>query len=94
MEEKSFIGKYLHFLYTKFFLRFSGQIRDPYIIRVDDIYPDPETHELNVSFHVAMAVANTAIASGLAQINSSQSIERIIRNKMWTPEYLPYRAML
>lgn len=53
MEKLSFIGKVLRFIYTRFFLRFSGQIRDPYLIRIDKIYPDNETNELSVSFHIA-----------------------------------------
>lgn len=53
MERLSWIGKIFRFIYTNFFLRFSGQIRDPYLIRVDKIDTDIETNELMVSFHVA-----------------------------------------
>lgn len=53
MEKWGVIGKSLHFLYTKIFLRFSGQIRDPYLIRVDSVYHDRKTNELTVSFHIA-----------------------------------------
>lgn len=53
MEKWGFIGKSLRFLYTKIFLRFSGQIRDPYLIRIDSVYPDIKTNELTVSFHIA-----------------------------------------
>lgn len=53
MEKWGLIGKVLRFIYTKLFLRFSGQIRDPYLIRVDKIDTDIETNELTVSFHIA-----------------------------------------
>ena len=53
MENLGFIGKCLRFIYIKIFLRFSGEIRDPYLIKVDKIYTRTETNELNVSFHIA-----------------------------------------
>ena len=53
MEKMGFFSNFLRFIYTQFFLRFSGQIRDPYLIRIDNIFPDTETNELNVSFHIA-----------------------------------------
>ena len=53
MQKMNFIGKFLRFIHTRIFLRFSGQIRDPYLIRVDNIATDPETNELMVSFHIA-----------------------------------------
>lgn len=53
MDKMGFIGKFLRFIYTQIFLRFSGQIRDPYLIRIDNIYPNNETNELSVTFHVA-----------------------------------------
>lgn len=53
MENDGLVGKFLRLIHTKIFLRFSGQIRDPYIIRVDNIYTDAETNELMVSFHIA-----------------------------------------
>lgn len=52
--EKGNIGvKFLHFVYKQFFLRFSGQIRNPYLIRIDNIFTDPQSQELSVSFHIA-----------------------------------------
>lgn len=53
MDKIGYIGNFLRFIYTQIFLRFSGQIRDPYLIRIDNIYSDPKTNELNVSFHIA-----------------------------------------
>jgi len=45
--------KLLHFAYKQTILRFSGQIRDPYIIRVDNIFTTQDTNELSVSYHIA-----------------------------------------
>jgi malate dehydrogenase (oxaloacetate-decarboxylating) len=46
-----------------------------------------------VSRNVALATAKEAIASGIAQIPTSASIEEIIHNMMWIPEYLPYKKI-
>ncbi len=53
MDKWGVIGKLAHFLYTQTVVRFSGQIRNPYLIKVDSIYPDVATNELSVSFHIA-----------------------------------------
>lgn len=53
MEKLSSIGKLFRFIYTQIFLRFSNQIRNPYLIKVDKIYTDPETSQLSIAFHVA-----------------------------------------
>lgn len=53
MQQMSITSRFLSFIYKQFFLRFSGQIRDPYLLRVDNIYTDSFTNELSVSFHVA-----------------------------------------
>lgn len=53
MKELSFIGKFFHFIYQQIFLRFSGQIRDPYLIRIDKIFTDPNCNQLLISFHIA-----------------------------------------
>lgn len=45
----------------------------------------------DVSYQVAVATAKEAIASGLAQIKTKEPIEKIIRDLMWIPEYLPYK---
>lgn len=47
------VGKFLRFIYTQTVVRFSGQIRNPYLIKIDSIYPDAATNELCVSFHIA-----------------------------------------
>lgn len=53
MKKDNFLIKLFTFIYKQFFLRFSGQIRDPYLVRIDGIFLDEETNELSVSYHVA-----------------------------------------
>jgi|GEM_PF-1434342 len=53
MEKMGFISKFFRLIYKNIFLRFSRQIRDPYLIKVDNIYPDTLSNELKVSFHIA-----------------------------------------
>lgn len=53
MERSGFGYKFLRFIYTQLILRFSCQIRDPYLIRIDKVEPDPCTGELLISYHVA-----------------------------------------
>lgn len=53
MEQLNVKSSFLSLIYKQIFLRFSGQIRDPYLIRIDNIFTDPVTNELSVSFHVA-----------------------------------------
>ncbi|HAU0512758.1 TPA: hypothetical protein JBG15_04350 [Legionella pneumophila] len=53
MERLSSIGKLFRFIYKQIFLRFSNQIRNPYLIKVDKIYTDSETNELSIAFHIA-----------------------------------------
>jgi malate dehydrogenase (oxaloacetate-decarboxylating) len=42
-----------------------------------------------ISFHVALAVAKTAVKEGHSDCPENE-IEQRIRQKMWTPDYLPY----
>lgn len=52
--EKLGVGSiFVRFIYKQVFLRFSGQIRDPYLIRIDNIFTNSNTNELSVSFHIA-----------------------------------------
>lgn len=48
-----FLIKFFRLIYTQIFLRFSCQIRDPYLIRIDNIFVNNETNELCLSFHIA-----------------------------------------
>lgn len=52
----------------------------------------PPLHTIReVSYQVAFAVAKEAVHAGLAKEMNDQEIETAIRNKMWFPDYLPYR---
>lgn len=53
MEKWSLGIKFLRSVYQQVFLRFSGQVREPYLIRINNIFTDPATNELSVSFHIA-----------------------------------------
>ncbi|MDR3492643.1 MAG: NAD-dependent malic enzyme [Gammaproteobacteria bacterium] len=44
-----------------------------------------------VSFKVACAVAQEAIAAGLGKLPDGVTLEQQILNKMWEPNYLPYK---
>jgi malate dehydrogenase (oxaloacetate-decarboxylating) len=44
-----------------------------------------------VSFQVALAVATEAIAAGYSNYLPHTDLEEHIRNKMWTPAYLPFK---
>lgn len=71
MEKLGFIGKFLRFIYTQVFLRFSKQIRDPYLIRVDNIYTDTVTNELKISFHIANK-----------RVNQKMTVARFVKTDM------------
>lgn len=53
MENLSQRNKFLRFIYQNIFLRFNGQIRDPYLIRIDKIFTHPHSNELHIAFHIA-----------------------------------------
>lgn len=46
-----------------------------------------------VSFQVALAVAKEAISAGLAHFPAHTDLALHLRNKMWTPHYLPYKKI-
>jgi malate dehydrogenase (oxaloacetate-decarboxylating) len=46
-----------------------------------------------ISFQVALATAKEAIHLGLADPCSPAELEKKIRQKMWTPAYIPYRKV-
>ena len=50
---ESWRNKILRFIYQHLFLIFTAQIREPYIIRVDHIFPNASTNELYITFHIA-----------------------------------------
>ena len=45
-----------------------------------------------VSYRVALAVGSEAIRAGLASI-SLDSLERVVANKMWKPQYVPLKSI-
>ncbi len=53
----------------------------------------PLTEIRQVSFKVAYAVAQEAISAGLGKLPTGITLEQHIRNKMWEPEYLPYKKV-
>lgn len=53
MDKWSNGNRLLRFVYQHLILRFTKQIREPYLIRIDNIYPDPDSNELSVAFHIA-----------------------------------------
>ncbi len=44
----------------------------------------------SVAKHIAVAVAKTAVKTGLAQCNQDADLEQLIENIFWEPEYLPF----
>jgi len=46
-----------------------------------------------ISFHVAIAVAEQAVAEGLAPPLTQEDIAAAVRGKMWEPVYAPYRRL-
>jgi malate dehydrogenase (oxaloacetate-decarboxylating) len=51
----------------------------------------PLTEIREVSLRVAVAVAKEAITNNIANVADITDLETYIRNRMWTPEYLPYK---
>lgn len=45
----------------------------------------------NVSFQIALAVAQEAIAENLAQFDSSKDLSEHIKHLIWFPDYVPYK---
>jgi len=55
-------NRLLHFVYQQLILRFTKQIREPYLIRIDNIYLDQENNELSVAFHIANKRVNQVMS--------------------------------
>lgn len=53
MEKWSQGNKFLRFIYQHVVVRFVGQVREPYLIRIDNIFTAPDSNELSVAFHIA-----------------------------------------
>lgn len=52
MKQWTLGSRFLRIVYQQIFLRFLGQIREPYLIRIDNIFTNA-SNELWVSFHIA-----------------------------------------
>lgn len=46
-----------------------------------------------VAKHIAVAVARTAIETGLAQCNQDKDLNKLVQELCWEPRYLPYRRI-
>lgn len=46
-----------------------------------------------VAKHIAVAVAKTAIESGLAQCNQEEDLHQLIQARFWEPRYLPFKRI-
>lgn len=71
MENWSQRNKFLRFIYQHVFLRFTGQIREPYLIRIDNIFTHPDTNELFVAFHIANK-----------RVNQNMSVAEFVKTDM------------
>ncbi len=45
----------------------------------------------NISFKVALAVAKEAVAADLSPFKNPADVEKLVRDKVWEPCYLPYK---
>lgn len=63
--------------------------------RTDDMLPllPPLTDAQSIAKKIAIAVAKTAIAQGLAQKNQDVDLEACIDALYWEPHYLPYKKI-
>ncbi len=48
----------------------------------------------HISLQVATAVAEQAVSEGLAEPGNEENVAAAIREKMWEPDYAPYRRLL
>lgn len=46
-----------------------------------------------VAKHIAVTVARTAIAEGLAEKNQKADLEKLIQDRYWEPRYLPFKKV-
>ena len=65
------INKFLRFIYQHVVVRFVGQVREPYLIRIDNIFTDPNSNELSVAFHVANK-----------RVNQEMSVAEFVKSDM------------
>lgn len=71
MESWSQGNKFLRFIYQHMILRFTGEVREPYLIRIDNVFTHPESNELSVSFHIANK-----------RVNQEMSVAEFVKTNM------------
>ncbi|MFT4059520.1 MAG: hypothetical protein QM652_08235 [Legionella sp.] len=71
MENWSQSNKFLRFIYQHVILRFIGEVREPYLIRIDNLFTHPESNELSVAFHIANK-----------RINQEMSVAEFVKTDM------------
>lgn len=64
-------SKFIRFIYQHIYVRFTGLIREPYLIRIDRIFTHPDTHELSVAFHIANK-----------RVNQEMSVSNFVKSDM------------
>ncbi|MBA2648092.1 MAG: hypothetical protein H0U75_00590 [Legionella sp.] len=62
MEKWSKRNRFFRFVYQHLLLRFAREIREPYLIRVDNICPHIKSNELSVDFHIV----NKRVSQGMS----------------------------
>lgn len=64
-------NKFLRFIYQHLYIRFTGIIREPYLLRIDNIFSNRNTNELFVSFHIANK-----------RVNQEMSVTNFVKSDM------------
>ena len=71
MDKHNFFVRFARFLYVNLFLRFSSQIRQQYLIRIDGVFVNELDNELLVSYHVANK-----------RVNETTSVDKFVSDGM------------
>ncbi|WP_419419478.1 hypothetical protein ACNVED_13325 [Legionella sp. D16C41] len=71
MEKWSPKSKFLRLVYQQIVVRFAGQVREPYLIRIDRIFTHPNTNELSIAFHIANK-----------RVNQEMSVAEFVKSDM------------
>lgn len=71
MKHWSQLNKFLCFIYQHVVLRFTGKIKEPYLIRIDNLFTHPESNELFIAFHIANK-----------RVNQEMSVAKFVKTDM------------